>query len=144
MVLFLPVRGSALKHGKQDAFDLAAIDREIAEIDYKIKEFQALAQRRVDLITFKQLAQRLFFSQNGHDAETSATTELATGGATASLAFQVLASTGALDISGLLLEMRKIGYTGSGDDAKDRKRIYAAIYKNEHFERDGEKWSIKG
>jgi hypothetical protein len=129
------------KSKKNDLFDLKLIDQEIAEIDAKIKEFQILVQRRNDLTVFKQLAQRLFLHTDDNGA--SAEPQHKKRGTTGAMAFEVLAAKGDLDLDGILLEMRQNGWTGSGDDAKDKKRIYAAIYKDPNFERNGEKWGTR-
>ena len=135
-----------MRHLKPDPLNLSAIDHEIAEIDERLEEHKRLVQRRSDLVNFKQLAQRLGFveNENGASPPPPVTTDKSTPGTTAGFAYNVLRITGSLTLNYLLAEMRKAGWTGSGNDAIDKKRIYAAIYNKEgFFERDGEKWRAK-
>ena len=130
---------------KTDAIDIVKIDREIAALDKEIKELQPLIQRRSDLQQLKMLATRLFGeSRKAKKLEAINGHATARPKSNAELAFEALAEKGSMNLNELLAEMRSRGYAGSGVDATDKKRIYAAIYKNAHFERDDDKWEVKG
>lgn len=124
------------------------LDKEIAELDQKLKSLQGLQKRRAELVSIKTLAHRLWGapakeeSNNGHK-------ELPKGRAgrrttTAGVIFEVLAGQGPMKTADLLTAARAAGYTGSGNDPTDKKRLLAAMYgAQDKFERDGEKWRVK-
>jgi hypothetical protein len=115
------------------------LDREIAEIDERLKEMKALEMRKAELLSFKQLAQRLFGPPNG-TSNRSETISFTTGG----LILSILQAEGGKTIAQLLSAARLRGYQGSGDDAKDKKRLLAAIYGlRDKFEKDGDLWKVK-
>jgi hypothetical protein len=114
------------------------LDREIAEIDEKLKGLHALEQRKAELLTFKRLAQRLF---GPNDATVPSETIAFT---TAGLILSILQSEGGKTISEILAAARLRGYKGSGNDFVDKKRLLAAMYNlREKFEKDGLTWRLK-
>jgi hypothetical protein len=122
------------------------IDREIADIDNKLKELQALQQRRSDLYNIKLLAQRLWGDPkpsggaNGNGAHSMPS--VPANSTNAGVAFHVLSShPNPLSLDELMVGMRTAGWKCSGDDEIDKKRVYAAIYKKPGFARTPEnKW----
>ena len=48
-----------------------------------------------------------------------------------------------MNLNQLLVALRATGWTGSGDDAKDKKRIYASIYNKPEFEQEDGVWDVK-
>jgi hypothetical protein len=119
---------------RRDEIDVEEIEKEIAEIDAKLETYERLLQRRRDLVMFGDLANKLW---GIHQPPSR--------GKTAEVALRVLLSqNSAMDLNTLLEGMRRQGWKDSGNDARDKKRLYVAICKSKHFVRDGERWKAQG
>jgi hypothetical protein len=137
-----------VEHKKGFTLNEQEIDKEIAELDQKLKGLQALQKRRAELVNIKSMVYRVWLgsskepSSNGHK-------ELPKGRAgrrttTAGLIFEILAGHGPLKTAEILEAARLSGYVGSGNDQKDKKRLLAAMYgAQDKFERDGDKWGVR-
>jgi hypothetical protein len=136
-----------MKPKSLDVINEQEIDREIAEIDERLKELQGLQQRRSDLYNFKLLAQRLWGKEqtNGHAPQKVEPYPKFTPKTNSEYAYQVVsAHANSLTLDELVTEMRAAGWKCSGEMEVDKKRVYAAIYNNPSFLRDGKKWGSTG
>ena len=137
-----------MKPQKVEPFTVEEIDREMAVMEKKIQELQKLVQRRNDLSNLKLLTLRL-----RGERETPLSTQVALpdsenrkapSGTTGDLACRILSSRGPMNLSDLMFAMRADGWKGSGEDLRDRKRIYAAMYTaKDRFEQDGNMWKVR-
>lgn len=116
------------------------IDREIAEIDRKLKDVECLQRRRAELVQFKQMARRLFGGNSSNVPEAEAVIHYTTSG----LLHSILLGEGPKTSTEILAAARIRGYTGSGNDDIDKKRLQAALYAGkERFEKVNGKWQVK-
>jgi hypothetical protein len=125
--------------------DIEEIDKEIAQLDEKLKEYQAISQRRSDLLNIKVLAERVWGPIEGtYPAPPVATNGhgIRHDGTISGTAFRVLATKGPMNISDLLKGMREAGWIASGDDAKDKRNLYSAIYKKPQFKLEDGVWDV--
>ena len=117
------------------------LDRQIAEIEEKLLQYQSLLQRRADLLNLKAVAKKL----NGDIADYPKPPVSGELRGTGGILMSILKERGPQTLSDLLTLSRSYyGYQGSGQDGIDKKRLAAAMYQRaDIFERKGEKWGLK-
>lgn len=120
------------------------VDREVAELEEKIAGLNQLAERKALLLTYKSILERL--SPNGNGSQpTPAIVPIAdavqptTGGVgsetsnspTVNCIIRVLsASAKSMKVPDIVKAMFAAGWTGSGDQERDKTTVYNALYNN--------------
>jgi hypothetical protein len=134
---------------------LAELKAELAEVDARLTELRSLTAKRARIASLIRQWEALFESgrkkqRRPHPmaAETSKPFDgkESRGSSSGDYAEAAILSKGPLPIASLVDEMRVIGWTGSGDDATDRKRVYVALYnrgKSKRFVLEKGLWKLK-
>jgi hypothetical protein len=108
---------------------LAELKADLATVEAKLKVFNELAMERFRLTELIK-AWETFFPEEGKSAQTQSTPVVIQNfgtQATASFAHHSLDEFGPMSTAQLLVSVRQKGWKGTGDDAKDRDRLYQAM-----------------
>jgi hypothetical protein len=125
------------------------IRAELADIESKIAELRTLTARRERLVALLRQFDALYGATPKKQTKQAATTpevkqpeQVPSGATNAHYIAHVLLGKGPMDMSQILREVRLLGWTGSGDDPVDKKRLYAAMHGDPRFKKTGEgnKW----
>jgi hypothetical protein len=128
---------------------LAELRAELIEIDEKLAEFRVLSARRERLSNLIRQWEALYAdprAKKGHQKRATqppSLVEISQNSTTSSYAIEALSKKGPLALGDLLQEARALGWAGSGRDLIDKKRLYAAMFKNHKFSKgtDG-RWRL--
>ncbi len=118
---------------------LEEVDSELLELDKKLSEYNRLVARKQTLMEYKSILGRMGLN---HSKPTPAFTptpfvpsSLGTV-ETSEIAKKILASVPQMSEGDIVKEAIRLGWAGSGDEAKDRNRFYAAMHrKRDVFEK---------
>jgi hypothetical protein len=103
--------------------------KELADVNIRLKEYAALAQRKQMLEQFLVLAERL-----AGPVSKSATAQsqpiVMPKTETTICARDVLRKHGKLHLRALIAKMREVGWAGSSDSSKAEKTVYVNMYRN--------------
>lgn len=118
---------------------LEEVDEELLALDNKLAEYKRLLVRQQTLLEYKAILDRLGLTHSkASPAFTPATAVSPAIGTTetSELAKKILASAPQMSEGDIVKEALRLGWTGSGDEAKDRNRFYAAMHrKRDVFEK---------
>jgi hypothetical protein len=127
-------------------YTVEAIDKELAQTTAELQEYNQLLQYASDLQQMRLLILRM--SGKLPSTTPAPVTRKAAAGssATSDFAKKALSHHGPLALKTLVQDMREMGWRGSGDNAVDQKRVYAAMFRMKRvFERtDDGKWKLQG
>lgn len=123
------------------------VNAELQDLESRLKEYEELIERKRNLLEYRVLLGRLGFGNSKRLAENLEVPGTAPPVETSELAKRLLSIYPELSEMDMVREARRHGWTGSGDDAKDRGRFYAAMHrKKEIFEKVPDKpgtWRLK-
>jgi hypothetical protein len=129
-------------------YTLAGVEAALAKLEVEMKEYWALVKLKQDLEGMRAIILRV--SGKADAPATAKPAEPANGAGrtrsnTGGYATEALTAKGPMNLREMMAAIRALGWVGSGNDARDMKRIYAAIYRNDAFrqEPDG-KWRAQG
>lgn len=134
-------------------YTIEQIEAEMAEIDKKLEDYQALLDRRGTLAQIRLLTIKLRRLE-GHPEPNGARTligapepksaVLASALTHSHYLEMALKKNGPLPIGELLTAVRAEGWQGSGEDAIDKRRLYVPLYREKEKFKLGSngKWSL--
>jgi len=115
------------------------VDAELSDLDKRLSEYNNLIARKQTLLEYKAILGRLGLNHAKPLSESPAIPSSPAGrGAveTLDVARKILSAAPQMSEGDIVREARRQGWAGSGDDAKDKSRFYAAMYrKKDVFEK---------
>ncbi|MCL5006007.1 MAG: hypothetical protein M1404_05690 [Acidobacteria bacterium] len=120
------------------------VDSELRDLEVKLLEYNKLIERKQTLLEYKAVLAKM--NPNGAKVaeDVPSPSQVPTLG-TVEAARRVLASVPEMQIGNIVLEARRIGWHGSGNDRTDKNRFFAAMYrKKDLFERSSNgAWKLR-
>jgi len=118
--------------------------KQLAEIEMKLKEYSALAQRKQMLEHFINLGDKLSAPLSKTSVNQAQTISITTP-ETSIAARDVLRKSGALHLRDLVSKMQQMGWVGSSDQKRAEKAVYVNMLRNKAvFENTGQNiWRIR-
>ena len=111
---------------------LEEVDQKLSEIDKKLTEYNAIVAEKQTLLEYRSLLVRMGFgSAKPAPGVPSSPQAPSIGGniETFEIAKKILDSVPQMSESEIVKEAIRRGWSGSGDEAKDRNRFYAAMHR---------------
>jgi hypothetical protein len=138
----------AQKHRFKGPYTIEGVERALTNVQADLKEYMELIQLKQDLENLKAIMLRVSGNQPASEEAVSKNGKRRNrteGESTASHAERVMAGQSPMTLRSILVALRNSGWTGSGDDYKDLKRIYVALYRDkERFDQvTKETWRLK-
>lgn len=111
----------------QKPHTLAELKSALAKVEIKLKTFNELSMERIRLSELIKAWETVFPTESEKGQSVAKVGAPIEPGSTAAFAYHSLNEFGAMAAGPLLVSVRQKGWKGTGDDRKDRDRLYSVM-----------------